>query len=71
MRVSEKAEGTYQHAAGRLSLRAAIARHIGVARGVEASADDIVVTSGTQQALDILARVLLSPGDRIAIEDPG
>lgn len=71
MRVSEKSEGTYQHAAGRLSLRAAIARHIGVARGVEASADDIVVTSGTQQALDILARVLLSPGDRIAIEDPG
>jgi GntR family transcriptional regulator/MocR family aminotransferase len=71
MRVSEKAEGTYQHAAGRLSLRAAIAQHIGVARGIEASADDIVVTSGTQQALDILARVLLSPGDRIAIEDPG
>ena len=71
MRASEQAEGTYQHAAGRLSLRAAIARHIGVSRGVEASADDIVVTIGTQQALDVLARVLLSPGDRIAIEDPG
>jgi GntR family transcriptional regulator / MocR family aminotransferase len=71
MRASEQAEGSYQHVAGRPALRAAIARHIGVSRGVEAAADDIIVTSGTQQALDIIARVLLSPGDRIAMEDPG
>jgi GntR family transcriptional regulator/MocR family aminotransferase len=71
LRVAEKAERTYQHPAGQLSLRAAIAHHIGIARGIEASADDIVVTSGTQQALDVLARVLLSSGDRIAVEDPG
>jgi GntR family transcriptional regulator/MocR family aminotransferase len=35
------------------------------------SADDITVTNGTQQALDILTRVLLAPGDRVAVEDPG
>jgi GntR family transcriptional regulator/MocR family aminotransferase len=71
LRSPELAEGSYQHPAGQLLLRVAIARHIGISRGVEASPDDVVVTSGTQQALDVLARVLLSPGDRIAIEDPG
>ena len=71
LRLSEKAERVYQHPAGQFSLRSAIAHHIGLSRGIEASADDIVVTSGTQQALDVLARVLLSPGDRIAVEDPG
>jgi GntR family transcriptional regulator / MocR family aminotransferase len=71
LRVAEKAERIYQRPAGQSSLRAAIAHHVGIARGIEASADDIVVTSGTQQALDVLARVLLSPGDRIAAEDPG
>jgi GntR family transcriptional regulator/MocR family aminotransferase len=52
-------------------LREAIARHIGIARGVQASADDITVTSGAQQALDVIARALVSPGDRVAVEDPG
>jgi GntR family transcriptional regulator/MocR family aminotransferase len=61
----------YDTPAGSEPLRRAIARHIGVSRGVEASADDVVVTNGTQQALDIVARVLLSPGDHIAREDPG
>jgi GntR family transcriptional regulator/MocR family aminotransferase len=63
--------GVYAHAAGHRGLREAIARHIGVSRGVQASADDITITSGAQQALDIIARVLLEPGDRVAVEDPG
>jgi GntR family transcriptional regulator/MocR family aminotransferase len=65
------AGGVYGHPAGHPDLREAIARHIGISRGVVASADDITVTNGTQQALDILARVLLAPGDRLAVEDPG
>jgi len=71
LRAAENAERGYQHPAGQLSLRSAIARHVGLSRGIEASTDDIVITSGTQQALDVLARVLLSPRDRIAVEDPG
>jgi GntR family transcriptional regulator/MocR family aminotransferase len=68
---SAPTSGVYEHPAGRCDLRAAIVRHIGVSRGVEASADDIVITNGTQDALDLLARVLLAPGDAIAVEDPG
>jgi GntR family transcriptional regulator/MocR family aminotransferase len=30
-----------------------------------------VITNGTRQAVDIIARVLLAPGDRVAVEDPG
>jgi GntR family transcriptional regulator/MocR family aminotransferase len=63
--------GLYDHPAGDRGLREAIARHVGVSRGVVTSADDVTVTNGTQQALDILARALLAPGDRVAVEDPG
>jgi GntR family transcriptional regulator / MocR family aminotransferase len=63
--------GLYEHPAGHGDLRAAIVRHIGISRGVAASAEDIIITNGTQEALDLLARVLLAPGDGIAVEDPG
>jgi GntR family transcriptional regulator/MocR family aminotransferase len=63
--------GVYGEPAGHRGLREAIARHIGVARGVEVSADDVTVVNGTQQALDVVARALLAPGDRVAVEDPG
>ena len=53
------------------ALREAIARHIGISRGVTVAADDVIVTNGTQQALDLIARVLLAPGDRVAVEAPG
>jgi GntR family transcriptional regulator / MocR family aminotransferase len=61
----------YGHPSGFRPLREAIARHIGISRGVACSADDIVITSGTQQAIDLVARVLVSSGARVAVEDPG
>jgi len=71
--LRSEAHGTivYDAPAGNRRLREAIARHIGVSRGVETSADDVIVTNGTQQALNVIAQVLLSPGDHIAVEDPG
>ncbi len=63
--------GTYGDPAGHPGLRAAIARHVGISRGVHADADDVVVTNGTQQAIDLVARVLVAPGERVAVEDPG
>ena len=44
---------------------------MGLSRGVRCSAEQIIVTSGAQQGLDLLARVLLDPGDEVWMEDPG
>ena len=63
--------GTHISSAGHPGLCAAIARHIGVSRAVRATADDVLVTNGSQQAMDLIARVLLEPGDLVALEDPG
>jgi GntR family transcriptional regulator/MocR family aminotransferase len=71
LRAEAASAGVYADPAGHRGLREAIARHIGVARGVTATADDVTVTGGTQQAIDVLARALLAPGDRVAVEDPG
>ncbi|MCP3805134.1 PLP-dependent aminotransferase family protein [Allokutzneria sp. A3M-2-11 16] len=61
----------YGNPVGHKGLRAAIARHIGVSRAVRTGPGDIVITSGIQQALDLICRVMLEPGDRVAVEDPG
>jgi len=39
-------------------------------RGVKASPDEVVVTVGSQQALDILSRVFVDPGDYVVVEEP-
>ena len=71
LRSEAVAAGVYGHPAGHGALREAIGRHIGISRAVQASPDDVTITSGTQQALDVVARALLAPGDRVAVEDPG
>ncbi|GIH21391.1 MocR-like pyridoxine biosynthesis transcription factor PdxR [Rugosimonospora africana] len=63
--------GGYGDPAGHAGLRAAIARHVGLSRSVRAGADDIVVTQGAQQALDLIGRVLVEPGATVAVENPG
>jgi GntR family transcriptional regulator/MocR family aminotransferase len=55
---------------GFLPLRAAIAGYIG-SRGVRCTAEQVVITSGTQQTLDLVARLLLDRGDQVWMEDPG
>jgi GntR family transcriptional regulator / MocR family aminotransferase len=57
--------------AGHWGLRAALARHLRVARGVDTATDDVVVTCGIQQTLDLVGRVLLEPGSCAAVEEPG
>src|SRR5579884_1778700 len=59
----------YEHAEGYPPLRDAVARYLRQL-GVDASADDVVITAGAQQAIDLLARVLVRPGDTVAIEEP-
>src|SRR5581483_2018885 len=57
--------------AGLPTLREAVAGYLGSSRGVSCTADHIVIVSGAQQALDLLARILVKPGDAVWIEDPG
>ncbi len=61
----------YGDAAGHPGLRAAIAHHAGIARGVEADAADVLITSGAQGAFDLIARALLEPGSAVGAEEPG
>lgn len=61
----------YGEAAGYLPLRSAIAEHLNRTRGIEASGKQIIIVSGTQQALDLLSRVLLDPKDPVLFEEPG
>jgi GntR family transcriptional regulator / MocR family aminotransferase len=68
--ASAVGNGGNAYPAGHPGLRAAIARHVGVSRGVSASPSDVLVTNGIQQALDLIGRVLLEPGAVVAMEDP-
>jgi GntR family transcriptional regulator / MocR family aminotransferase len=62
----------YPHPHGHSLLRTAIARHVSFTRAVACSAEDVIVTSGAQQAFDLLARALVTAGrTRVAVEDPG
>jgi GntR family transcriptional regulator/MocR family aminotransferase len=57
---------------GNYRLREAITRHIAVTRAVACGPEDIIVTSGAQQAFDVLARTLVTSGRTVvALEDPG
>ena len=71
LRESARTRALYGPAEGQPELREAIARHVGFARGVRCTPQDVVVTNGAQQALALLARVLVEPGTTAAVEDPG
>ncbi len=60
----------YGPAAGSVALREAICAHLRRSRAVVCDAADVIVVNGSQQALDLIARVLLERGDRVAIENP-
>jgi GntR family transcriptional regulator / MocR family aminotransferase len=68
--AGESLFGTY-HVAGHPDLRAAIAAYLKAARGVACTPDQIVITTGAQAALDLLARLLTDPGDEVWVEEPG
>ncbi len=61
----------YGDPAGYPPLRAAIAEYVGVARGARCVADQVIVVNGSQQGVDLAARVLLDSGDQAWVEDPG
>jgi GntR family transcriptional regulator / MocR family aminotransferase len=62
---------SYGDPAGYGPLREAIAAYLSAARAMRCEAAQVIVLSGSQQALDVTARMLLDEGDRVWIEDPG
>jgi len=52
-------------------FRGAICDYLRTARGVQCTPDQVLIVSGSQQALDITARVLLDPGNSVWVEEPG
>jgi len=61
----------YDSAAGYRPLRESIASYISTARGIHCTADQVIVMSGSQQALEFSARILLDVGEAAWMEDPG
>jgi len=61
----------YVHPLGSPHFREAICAYLRTARGVNCDASQVMVVSGSQQALDITARVLFDPGSRVLVEEPG
>ena len=56
---------------GLQELREAIAAHLRTTRGVRCEAEQIMIVSGSQQGLEIAARVLLDSGNQVWMEEPG
>jgi GntR family transcriptional regulator/MocR family aminotransferase len=61
----------YGDPAGYRPLREAIATYLGAARAARCTPDRVIIVGGAQQGLDLLARMLLDPGDAAWIEEPG
>jgi GntR family transcriptional regulator/MocR family aminotransferase len=69
-RKTSVAELDYGPAGGSAALREALCAHLRRARAVECDPTQITIVNGSQQALDLIARVLIEKRDRVAIEDP-
>ena len=58
-------------ALGYRPLREAVAEYLNASRGVKCSVDQVLIISGVQEALERAAHLLIDPGDRVWVEDPG
>lgn len=60
----------YRDPGGLPELRQAIADHLGAARGVDVAADQVIITAGSQEGLNVVARLLVKEGTPVATENP-
>jgi GntR family transcriptional regulator/MocR family aminotransferase len=61
----------YGEPQGHAPLRRAVASYLGVARAVRCTPEQVIIVDGAQMAFDLIARVLLDPGDTAWMEEPG
>jgi GntR family transcriptional regulator/MocR family aminotransferase len=71
MRSVTAAQLDYGDPAGLRPLREAIADHVQTARGTRCDAGQVLVVAGAQQGFELICRLLLDPGDRVWMEEPG
>lgn len=69
--AQRSARAQYLDPAGDPDLRQAIALWLWASRGIRCDAAQVVVCSGSQQGIDLIARLLLDAGDEVLVEDPG
>ncbi|HZQ71140.1 MAG TPA: PLP-dependent aminotransferase family protein [Terriglobales bacterium] len=58
-------------AMGYLPLRRVLADYLTTSRGVKCAAEQVAIVAGSQEAIDLSVRLLVNPGDRVCMEDPG
>ena len=61
----------FPDAGGYFPLRQEIANYLGRSRAVRCTPQQVIIVNGSQQALDLIARLIINPGDWIAVEEPG
>lgn len=71
LRAQARGQGAYHDTAGEPELRLGVSRYLAYSRAVASDPDGVFITHGAQQAIDLLGRIMLRPGDVVAVEDPG
>lgn len=62
---------TYSNGGGMLALRQSIAEHLALTRSIHCEPDQVLITEGSHQAIDLVTRVLGDPGSLVWVENPG
>jgi len=71
LRAPARREFDYADPFGLLQLRAAVAEFLNARRGLAVNVDNVLITRGSQMAIDLVSRLLLWQGDRIGVEEVG
>ena len=70
-RTPKASELAYGHGGGHRLLKEAIAEYLAVSRSVRCRPEQVLVTAGAQQGMDLALRLVTDPGDAVVLEDPG
>ncbi|MEP2781207.1 MAG: PLP-dependent aminotransferase family protein [Pseudoruegeria sp.] len=71
LRYGQDSLAGYHSTGGLPQLREAIAKLVNLSRGIICNSEQVIITNGAQSALDLVARMILDPGDNFWIEEPG
>lgn len=70
-RATQAVDMLYPSPAGLMALRVEVARYLQLSRGLDCRPEQVFITSGYRDSLNLITRTLLKPGDKVWVEDPG